>query len=62
MGLVERDILDEKDSLIARANPDVSCLPGGGPKEGTVRLKSMGDLGNAGRRRIFRHQGLLGDW
>lgn len=64
VGLMECDILDEKDSLIARANPDVSCLPGGGPKEGMVRLKSMGDLGNSGRRRIFRsrHQGLLGDW
>jgi hypothetical protein len=61
---MECDILDEKDSLIARANPDVSCLPGGVPNEGTVRLKSMDDLGNAGRRRIFRirHQGLLEDW
>jgi hypothetical protein len=51
---VECDILDETDSLVARANGDVSRLPGGGPKEGAVRLKSMGDLGNAGRRRIFR--------
>ena len=37
-------VVHKKDSLIARANPDVSCLPGGGPNEGTVRLKSMGDL------------------
>jgi len=46
----------------ARAKHDVSCLPGG-PKGGTISLKSMGDLGNAGRRRTFqiRQQGDYGN-